>query len=122
MKRVLVVCLIGAALASGRLRLTAAETASLRHVMSLYFDEKEAGFKQPEGVACGARGRLIVADTGNGRLVFFTFQEGKPSGGREVRLTQVTSPSLLQVTSQPGYRRRMTATAREWSGRPYATL
>ena len=100
MKRAFIACLIGAALVSGHLRLTAAETANLRHVMSIYFDQKEAGFKQPEGVACDARGRVIVADTGNGRLVRFNLLEGKLGGGDEIRLPQITAPSLIHVTSK----------------------
>ena len=40
-----------------------------RHILSIYADDKDVGLKQPEGVACGPKSFLIVADTGNGRLL-----------------------------------------------------
>jgi sugar lactone lactonase YvrE len=77
----------------------ASETARLRYLTSVYYDQKEAGLKRPEGVACDSRGRVVIADTGNGRLLFFAFQDGKLSGGSEVKLSQLSAPSLVHITS-----------------------
>jgi hypothetical protein len=100
MRTVTIACLVTAALASGALRLMAAETARLRHVTSVYFDAKEAGLKLPEGVACDGKGRVVVADTGNDRLLFFAFQDGKMSGGSEVKHPELSAPSRVYVTSK----------------------
>jgi len=100
MRTVTIACLVTTALVSGHLRLLAAENASLRHLASVYFDAKEAGLKLPEGVACDGKGRVVVADTGNGRLLFFAFQDGKMSGGSEVKHPQLSAPSRVQVTSK----------------------
>ena len=51
-----------------------ASTVKFLHVISIYSDDKRIGLKQPEGVACNDNGALVVADTGNGRLLRFTFQ------------------------------------------------
>ena len=100
MRTVTIACLVTTALVSGHLRLLAAENASLRYLASVYFDAKEAGLKLPEGVACDGKGRVVVADTGNGRLLFFAFQDGKMSGGSEVKHPQLSAPSRVQVTSK----------------------
>lgn len=60
------------------------------HILSIYSDDKGIGLKQPEGVACGNNGSLIVSDTGNGRLLRFTFQDKKI--GSEVEV--IKSPQL----------------------------
>jgi NHL repeat len=100
MRTVTIACLVAAALVAGHLRLVAAENARLRHLVAVYFDEKEAGFKLPEGVACDARGQLVVADTGNDRLVRFSFREKKLSGGREIRVSQLSAPLRVQLNSK----------------------
>ena len=100
MKTITIAVLVAAALLSGHLRLTAAENARLRHITSVYFDEKEAGFKLPEGVACDAQGRLVIADTGNGRLVRFTFQDRKLAGGTEVKIPQLSAPTRVRLNSK----------------------
>jgi len=100
MKRVSFACLVAAALVFGHLRLTAAEAARLRYLASVYFDDKEAGFKLPEGVACGDQGRLVVADTGNGRLVRFSYRDQTAGGGREIKVAQLSAPSRIQLNSK----------------------
>lgn len=97
MKSVYRAALVAAACAAGLLELSAAETARFRHVVSLYADAKEAGFKRPEGVACGDTGRVVIADTGNSRLVSFEFTSGAPAGWREIRVPQLVSPTRVQI-------------------------
>ena len=61
----------------GHLPLTAAETARLRYLASVYADEKGGGLKLPEGVACDDKGQLVIGDTGNDRLLRFTLRGRK---------------------------------------------
>jgi hypothetical protein len=100
MKTVLTAFLVAVVLALGHLPLTAAEGAKLRYLASAYFDDKEAGFKLPEGVACGANGQVVVGDTGNDRLVRFTFQDATVKAGGEVKAPQLSAPARLQLDSK----------------------
>ena len=75
MKTVSLAALVAAALVLALLPLTAAETARFRHLVSVYADDKGAGLQLPEGVACDDKGRLVIGDTGNDRLLRFTYQD-----------------------------------------------
>src|SRR4051794_25152732 len=86
MKPVALAALVAAALLVGHLQLTAAEIARLRHQVSVYADEKGVGLKLPEGVACDGKGRLVVGDTGNDRVLRFTYQDKAVSGGSEIKI------------------------------------
>jgi hypothetical protein len=100
MKPVSFACLLAAAFALGALRLTAAEGARLRYLASAYSDDKGGGLSLPEGVGCGAKGQLLVADTGNGRLLRFTFQDKGFSGGTEIKVPQLPAPVRVQLNSK----------------------
>jgi streptogramin lyase len=67
---------------------------------ALYQDEKEVALKAPEGVACDDSGKVVVADTGNGRLVVFRYVGGTASGGTELRPAGVTYPRRVQLDSK----------------------
>jgi hypothetical protein len=99
MKTVSVAALVAAAIVLGPLRL-AGETAKLRYLAAVYADEKGAGLKLPEGVACDAKGQLVVGDTGNDRLLRFTYQDKAVSGGGEIKIPELTAPSRVQLNSQ----------------------
>lgn len=71
-----------------------------KHERSVYADEREAPLVAPEGVACDDRGRLIVSDTGNGRLVTYTWKDGALEGGRELRVAQLAAPGRSQLDSK----------------------
>jgi sugar lactone lactonase YvrE len=77
-----------------------AEAAKLRYASTIYFDSKGGGLKLPEGVACGESPFFIVADTGNGRLLRYTFQDGVPKGGEEFKIDQMSFPVRLQLSSK----------------------
>lgn len=100
MKAISLVCLLGATLAVAHLPLAAAETARLRYVASIYFDDKGAGLNSPEGVACDGSGRVVVADTGNDRLLRFTYRDKTVAGGSEIRVPQLSAPSTIQLNSK----------------------
>jgi hypothetical protein len=77
-----------------------AEIKVLKHIMSVYGDDKDVAIKMPEGVACNDRSDFVVADTGNGRLIRFKFEDGKLSGGAEVKIPELTYPVRLQLNSK----------------------
>ena len=77
-----------------------AETVKLRHVQSIYFDEKGTGMKQPEGVACNEKSLLVVGDTGNDRLVQYTFQNKSLKAGNEIKIPQLSNPIRVQINSK----------------------
>ena len=77
-----------------------AETVRIRHVQSVYFDEKGAGMKQPEGVACNEKSLLVVGDTANDRLIQYSFQEKSLKAGNEIRVPQLSNPIRLQINSK----------------------
>jgi streptogramin lyase len=76
---------------------TIARPGNLRHEHSIYQDDKEGQLKLPEGVACSDKGAVVVADTGNGRLLLYTYREGKLSGGTAVKLAEAAYPVRVQI-------------------------
>lgn len=89
-----------AALAAGLTRPAAAQAARLRFLAAVYADDKGVGLARPEGVACGADGLLVVGDTGNGRLLRFTYRDRTVSGGGEIRIPELAAPSRVQLGSK----------------------
>ena len=77
-----------------------AETVKFRHLQSIYLDEKGGSLKLPEGVACNDKSPLIVGDTGNNRLLQYTFQEKTLKGGTEIKVPQLSSPIRVQINSK----------------------
>jgi len=77
------------------------EVLKFRHETSIYADAKELGLKQPEGVACNAASDLIVADTGNARLLRYTFRD-KAVGPevREIKVPQLPYPMQVKLNSK----------------------
>ncbi|GAO02341.1 NHL repeat-containing protein [Anaeromyxobacter sp. PSR-1] len=70
---------------------------AFRHQTTVYSDPKEGQLRRPEGVACGAGGAVVVADTGNARLLLYTYRDGSLSGGTQVKLAQVPYPYRVQL-------------------------
>jgi len=99
MKTASFACLVAAALVAGHLRLTAAETVRFRHMVSVYFDERGAGLSLPEGIACGSDGRVVVGDTGNGRLVRFTYRDKAVIWESEIKIPQLPAPTVIQLNA-----------------------
>ncbi len=68
------------------------------HLFSIYADSLGARLKYPQGVACGSDNRIIVADTGNGRLVRYTFTEDATKPQSEVfKLAQLPYPQKIRI-------------------------
>lgn len=78
----------------------AANPAGLRFQQAVYDDAAENPLRSPEGVACDDRGALVIADTGNGRLLTFTWKDGALGLGALVKLSQLTYPTRVQIDSK----------------------
>jgi sugar lactone lactonase YvrE len=96
-----------------------------RYAQSVYFDDKGGSLKQPEGVACNEKSLLVVGDTGNDRLVQYTFQEKSLKGGTEIKIQELSNPIRVQINSQgeifalDGKRRRIVRLTRERTFKGY---
>ncbi len=100
MKRVCAAWLVAAGLLAGHLHVTAAESARLRHLASIYFDERGAGLSLPEGIACGANGQVVIGDTGNDRLLRFTFRDKSASPATAIAAQGLVAPAKVQLNSK----------------------
>ena len=98
--RVLLRILLALAISFFPMKSFSAETVKLRYLQSVYFDEKGGGLKQPEGVACNEKSLLVVGDTGNDRLVRYSFQEKSLKVGTEIRIPQLFNPIRIQINSK----------------------
>lgn len=74
-----------------------AQPVSLAFEQSIYADAQDVALLRPEGVACAENGTVVVADTGNGRLVTFGWKDGRLSGGNAVKVPQLGYPVRLQL-------------------------
>lgn len=83
-----------------QLSLMLAAALPLDPASSGYADEKGVALRSPEGVACTDAGAVVAADTGNGRLVLFTFRDGKLVPGGEVRVPELGRPTRVQLDSK----------------------
>lgn len=72
----------------------------LKHLVSVYWDQEQKGLRLPEGVACGKDSVFVVADTGNGRLVRYTFQNESLLAGPDFKIPQVTYPVRVQIDAR----------------------
>lgn len=99
MKRLLVpfACAIGAACLAHPA--AAADSVRFKPLGSTYQDVNNAPLKNPEGVAC-LKSAVVVADTGNGRLVRFTLANDELKDGAAVTLEQVGYPIRLKATAK----------------------
>jgi len=72
-----------------------------QHLISIYSDGGNTGLKQPEGIACNDSAMLIVADTGNGRLLRYTFEnKALKSEVAEIKLPQLSYPIKSKINSK----------------------
>lgn len=74
-----------------------ASPVKIKFLQSVYDDDKDIGLRYPEGVAC-ADDYFIVADTGNNRLVKYSYQDKIVKAG-EFDMP-VTDPITAQVNSK----------------------
>ncbi len=78
----------------------AAAPTGAKYEKTIHLDAAEKPLRAPEGVACDDKGALVVADTGNGRLLTYRWKDGVLSGGAQVKLVQLTYPFRVQIDSK----------------------
>jgi hypothetical protein len=78
-----------------------AESVRVVFSKTIMTDDKNGMLRTPAGVACGDKS-LIVADTGNGRLLRYTLQEEGLKGGTEIKVDQLVYPVRVQIDSKEG--------------------
>lgn len=71
---------------------------SFKWVTSIYADASGLGLKSPEGVACGEK-FVIVADTGNNRLVRYSYDGSVVTAETSISLGKA-SPIIVQLSSK----------------------
>jgi hypothetical protein len=69
------------------------------HSRSIYADQEKRGLKAPEGVVC-TNDAVIVADSGNGRLVTYAYDPGAVTGGTPLQLKQTPQPVRALLDSK----------------------
>lgn len=89
--------LLAALLLAGAAR---AETLTLTWEATAYQDGKEGKLKSPDGVACTDAGQVVVADTGNGRLVSYKYKDGAFAFVAEIKYPQLGFPTRVQIDSK----------------------
>jgi sugar lactone lactonase YvrE len=76
----------------------------LKHITSIYSHyskDKETPLKQPEGVACNNNSFLIVADSGNGRLLRYNLMgEVLGADSVEIKVEQLLYPVKTEINSK----------------------
>ena len=89
-----------------------AEVMKFSHITSIYLDLQRAdqegsadpagtALKQPEGIACDDQSLVLVADTGNGRLLRYMFRDQTiSSGAPAIQLPELTHPTRMQLNSK----------------------
>lgn len=101
--------LMVAALASGLFSDASfgAETLKFSYITSIYTDltdtagQEGTPLKQPEGIACNDQSLVIVADTGNGRLLRYKFRDQTISGGSPaIKMPELPYPTRVQLNSK----------------------
>jgi DNA-binding beta-propeller fold protein YncE len=56
--------------------------------------------EHPEGIACSDKYGVVVGDTGNDRLLRYTFQDNALKAGIEIKIPQLSQPVVIQVSSK----------------------
>ena len=74
--------------------------SSFQPLTSIYSTDKD-GLLTPEGVACSAAlQEIVAADTGHGRLMRYTFKDGKVKDEKEIKLPEIAQPRKVQLNSK----------------------
>ena len=69
-----------------------AEVPKLRHAVTLYADAEGGPLRVPQGVGCGAGDGILVADSGNGRVLRFEVSGALVRVTGVVKLPEITYP------------------------------
>lgn len=77
-----------------------AEGITLRPLVSIYADNTGLGIKQPEGVACSMWPKIVIADSGNGRLLIYSLEGERIKTEEEIKIPQLGYPIRVQADSK----------------------
>lgn len=78
----------------------AAEELKIKPTGGIYVDGVGKGMVLPEGVSCDDSSHLVIADTGNGRLLTYAVKEGVVNPGTVITLAQLPYPIRVQTNSK----------------------
>lgn len=75
-----------------------AKNIKMWHRTSIYLDGNNGSLFHPEGVACATDSHLLVADSGNGRLLRYRLDpESVPADPAEIKLPQLRTPTKIET-------------------------
>jgi DNA-binding beta-propeller fold protein YncE len=82
-----------------------AEALKFSYITSIYAnqtaaDQEGTPFRQPEGIACNEQSLVLVADTGNGRLLRYIFRDQTISGSPAIQIPELAYPTRVQLNSK----------------------
>jgi DNA-binding beta-propeller fold protein YncE len=77
----------------------AAGRISILPKLSVYTDDKNVALSSPEGLACNDK-EVVAADTGNGRLVSFQYDDSGVKLVVPIKLPQIASPTRVQIDAK----------------------
>lgn len=78
-----------------------AEGVVFKLTRPVYGDDKELKLKNPEGVGCSDDGRVVVADTGNGRLVAYAVApDATLANPKEIKLPEIKYPTHVVIDAK----------------------
>ena len=77
-----------------------ADAVKLRPMAAAYTDNNGGLMKRPEGVAYDEKSLLVVADTGNGRILLYTFNGDRLAPRTSIALPQLPYPIRVQIDSK----------------------
>ncbi len=80
--------------------LFAAENIKFKPFLAGFLDEKGGYLKYPEGIACSKKSSVVVADTGNGRLVKYALENDSLKAAPEIKIPQLTYPIRVWLNSK----------------------
>jgi tripartite motif-containing protein 71 len=102
-KKVMIACILANTLFFIHMS-SGAAVVKFRYITSLYShysSDKEVPLQKPEGVACNNQGTLIVADSGNGRLLRYNLQgEVLGTDSVEIRADRLLYPVKTEINSK----------------------
>ena len=99
--KILVVIMAGGAAMLAPFKALGVEAIKFRHVTSIYTGSQNIALKNPEGVVCDDQSLIIVADTGNARLLRYTLgDDAAVSPAIETAIPQIAYPVRLKMNSK----------------------
>ena len=76
-----------------------AQSGTYRNVLTIYDNGQGNNLLGPAGVACDGD-RIVIADSRNNRLLFYTFRNETLSLANEVKLARKIQPTIVQMSAE----------------------